>query len=112
MSRNTHRKKQLTHFAEMVWVAPAKAADAAPAVGAAGAALARVAGALVAPLVAIYRRRRLYEELAEMDGRLLADIGIERADIPRVVEGAYRDDAGAAHTPRRAALSRSAGATT
>ena len=47
-----------------------------------------------------------------MDGRLLADIGIERADIPRVVEGAYRDDAGAAHTPRRAALSRSAGATT
>ena len=109
MSRNTHRKKQLTHFAEMVWVAPAKAADAAPA---AGAALARVAGALVAPLVAIYRRRRLYEELAEMDGRLLADIGIERADIPRVVEGAYRDDAGAAHTPRRAALSRSAGATT
>ena len=50
MSRNTHRKKQLTHFAEMVWVAPAKAADAAPA---AGAALARVAGALVAPLVAI-----------------------------------------------------------
>ena len=110
MSENSRRKNQLTHFAEMVWVAPAKAADAAPALGAAGGALARFAGAVLAPLAGLYRRNRLYDELMEMDNRLLADIGIERADIPRIVDGAYRKDADAMRASRGATLHHSAGA--
>ncbi len=111
MSNNTHPKNQLTHFAETVWAAPARAFDAAPALGTAGVALARFVGALWAPLAALYRRHRLYEELMELDDRLLADIGIGRVDIPRIVDGSFRHPASAAHAAaRRAALHRSAGA--
>lgn len=110
MSNTSRRKNQLTHFAETVWAAPAKAADAAPVFSAAGGALARLAGAIVAPLAASYRRQRLYDELAEMDSRMLADIGIERADIPRIVDGAYRNGAGATPATRRTSLRHSAGA--
>ena len=111
MTNNSQRKNQLTHFAETVWVAPARAFDTAPALGSTGAALARFAGALVAPLVSIYRRQRLHEELMELDDRLLADIGIRRGDIPRIVDGAFRDRAGAARAAvRHVVPHRSAGA--
>ena len=83
MNNNSQRKNQLTNFAEAVWVAPARAFDAAPALGPTGAALARFAGALVAPVAGIYRRRRLHEELMALDDRLLADIGLTRGDIER-----------------------------
>ena len=111
MSNNSHQKNQLTNFAETVWVAPARAFDAAPPLGPVGAALARFATALVAPLVGIYQRRRLNEELMELDDRLLADIGIGRADIGRIVDGAFRDHASNQHgAARRGAHHHSAGA--
>ena len=97
MNNNSQRKNQLTNFAEAVWVAPARAFDAAPALGPTGAALARFAGALVAPVAGIYRRRRLHEELMALDDRLLADIGVGRADIGHIVDDAFRDHAADRH---------------
>jgi uncharacterized protein YjiS (DUF1127 family) len=41
--------------------------------------------ALVAPLAAMRRRQREYQELTNLDDRTLADIGISRGDIPYLV---------------------------
>lgn len=46
-------------------------------------------GWLVRPLSALWARTRVYDELMSMDDRLLADIGISRADIPSVAAGRY-----------------------
>jgi len=110
MNNNSRGKNQLTHFAETIWAAPAKAAEAAPAVSAVGVTLARISGAILAPFTALYRRNRLHDELMELDSRMLADIGIKRADIGRIVGDAYRKDAGAVHAYRGATLHPSAGA--
>ncbi len=97
MSNYSHAENQLTNFAEAVWVAPAKAFGAAPALSSTGTALARFAGALVAPLADLYRRRRLHEELMALDDRLLADTGIGRVDIGHIVDDAFRDHAANRH---------------
>ena len=107
MNTNSRQKNQLTHFAETIWAAPAKAADAAPTWGAAGGALARFASALLTPLASPFRRHRLYEYLTELDDRLLADIGIERADIPHIADDAFRNEAAATGTLRHAIRQRS-----
>jgi uncharacterized protein YjiS (DUF1127 family) len=36
------------------------------------------------------RRKVLHQQLITLDDRLLADIGLRRADIPRLVAGSYR----------------------
>jgi uncharacterized protein YjiS (DUF1127 family) len=51
--------------------------------------LAGAFGWLVRPLAALWARTRVYDELMSMDDRLLADIGISRADIPSVAAGRY-----------------------
>ena len=44
---------------------------------------------LLAPVVRWYRRRKFYQELMRLDDRTLADIGILRCDIPKVVRNSY-----------------------
>ena len=51
------------------------------------------------------QRQRAYGELAALDDRSLADIGIRRSQIPAVVEG-FHDASGGDHAPALA-LSRS-----
>jgi uncharacterized protein YjiS (DUF1127 family) len=46
-------------------------------------------GWLVRPLANLWSRTQVYDELMSMDDRLLADIGISRADIPSVATGRY-----------------------
>lgn len=46
-------------------------------------------GWLVRPFTALWSRTQVYDELMSMDDRLLADIGISRADIPSVAAGRY-----------------------
>jgi uncharacterized protein YjiS (DUF1127 family) len=46
-------------------------------------------GWLVRPLANLWSRTQVYDELMSMDDRLLADIGISRADIPSVAAGRY-----------------------
>ena len=110
MNTNSRQKNQLTHFAEMNLAAPAKTADAAPIWGAAGGALARFASVLLTPSASPTRRHRLYEDLTELDDRLLADIGIERADIPHIADDVFRNEAAAPGTLRHAVRQRSTGA--
>ena len=54
---------------------------------------------LLAPAVRWYRRRELYRELMGLDDRILADIGILRLDIPKVVRNAYAPRTAPAETP-------------
>jgi uncharacterized protein YjiS (DUF1127 family) len=46
-------------------------------------------GWLVRPFAALWSRTQVFDELMSMDDRLLADIGISRADIPAVAAGRY-----------------------
>jgi uncharacterized protein YjiS (DUF1127 family) len=54
----------------------------------------RAIGWLARPLVAWWNRTQVYDELMSMDDRMLADIGISRAEIPAVAAGHYRADTG------------------
>lgn len=46
-------------------------------------------GWLVRPFANLWSRTQVFDELMSMDDRLLADIGISRADIPAVAAGRY-----------------------
>ncbi len=46
--------------------------------------------AVIAPVVTWYNRQRMYEELNGLSDRVLADIGLTRAQIPALVKQAYR----------------------
>jgi uncharacterized protein YjiS (DUF1127 family) len=46
-------------------------------------------GWLVRPFANMWSRTQVFDELMSMDDRLLADIGISRADIPAVAAGRY-----------------------
>ena len=46
-----------------------------------------ILGRLIAALVQRYHRRTAIRRLSELDDHLLRDIGIERCDIRRVVDG-------------------------
>jgi uncharacterized protein YjiS (DUF1127 family) len=61
---------------------------------------------VVAPVVGWHRRNVLRGELQTMDDRMLADIGISRAEIPRIVHQAYRTVAGSVEVPTGATLHR------
>jgi len=54
---------------------------------------------LLAPVVRWYRRRRFYQELMRLDDRTLADIGILRCDIPRMVRNSYGPRTAPGETP-------------
>ncbi len=45
----------------------------------------------LAPLAGWYLRARMARELADLDDRVLADIGLTRGQIPEVAEIAYRE---------------------
>lgn len=45
-----------------------------------------LAKGLAAPLVRWYRRNEAYKQLSQLDDRMLADIGVNRGDIPYVVQ--------------------------
>jgi len=51
----------------------------------------RAFGWLVRPLAARWWRIKAYDELMSMDDRMLADIGISRADIEAVASGRYAE---------------------
>ena len=44
---------------------------------------------LIAPLVRLYLRRRLYRTLSDLSDHMLADIGIHRGEIRRVSDSGY-----------------------
>jgi uncharacterized protein YjiS (DUF1127 family) len=46
-------------------------------------------GWIVRPFAKAWARARVQDELMGMDDRLLADIGISRADIPSIASGSY-----------------------
>ncbi|MBE0533162.1 MAG: DUF1127 domain-containing protein [Rhodospirillales bacterium] len=48
--------------------------------------------AVIAPVVTWYNRQRMYEELNGLSDRVLADIGLTRAQIPTLVKQAYRPE--------------------
>jgi uncharacterized protein YjiS (DUF1127 family) len=52
----------------------------------------RVADAVTAPVRAYLHREAVYRELAELDERMLADIGLNRGDIGAVAEGLRRSE--------------------
>ena len=54
---------------------------------------------LRAPVVRWYRRRKFYQELMRLDDRTLADIGILRCDIPKMVRNSYAPRTAPAETP-------------
>ena len=54
---------------------------------------------LLAPVVRWYRRRKFYQELMRLDDRTLADIGILRCDIPRMVRNSYAPRTAPGETP-------------
>ncbi len=54
---------------------------------------------LRAPVVRWYRRRKTYHELMRLDDRTLADIGILRCDIPKMVRNSYAPRTAPAETP-------------
>ncbi len=54
---------------------------------------------LLAPAVRWYRRREFYQELMRLDDRTLADIGILRCDIPKMVRNSYAPRTAPAETP-------------
>ena len=54
---------------------------------------------LLAPVVRWYRRRKFYQELMGLDDRTLADIGILRCDIPRMVRNSYAPRTAPAESP-------------
>lgn len=58
-----------------------------------------VQASLLAPVVRWYRRRRFYQELMELDDRTLADIGILRCDIPKMVKNSYGPRTSPVETP-------------
>lgn len=45
---------------------------------------------MVGPVVRWYRRGRTYQELMNLDNRMLADIGISRFEIPEIVRQSHR----------------------
>jgi len=47
---------------------------------------AALAQTLAAPLVRWYRRNEAYRQLSQLDDRMLADIGVNRGDIPALVQ--------------------------
>ncbi|MBL8839000.1 MAG: DUF1127 domain-containing protein [Alphaproteobacteria bacterium] len=47
--------------------------------------------------------RRTYAELAQLDDRTLADLGITRGDIPAIASGIYAREASADYTRGRVA---------
>ena len=51
-------------------------------------------GWIIDPLVGHWRRGRLERELSALSDAMLADIGIGRGDIPRIVREAYRRPTG------------------
>jgi uncharacterized protein YjiS (DUF1127 family) len=52
----------------------------------------RVADVVTAPVRAYLQREAVYRELAELDERMLADIGLNRGDIGAVAEGLRRSE--------------------
>ena len=58
---------------------------------------------LIRPIAVWYLRRAMYNRLAALDDRILADIGIDRWEIPRIAEDAYRMAAETAKEPTAAA---------
>ena len=44
------------------------------------------------PLNALWTRTQIHDELMSMDDRMLADIGISRADVPAVAAGHFQRD--------------------
>ena len=55
--------------------------------GAAGRFLARTATAAIRSIIGTLRKRRTMAELSRLDDHLLADIGIDRAQIPMIAQG-------------------------
>ena len=45
---------------------------------------------LVAPVVRWYQREQLRIQLASLDDRMLADVGLTRTEIPKLVKGMHR----------------------
>jgi uncharacterized protein YjiS (DUF1127 family) len=64
----------------------------AEAIGTALAAIGRVVGRVVGALAAWRRYRVAMAELSALDNRMLGDIGISRAEIPRVAAGLWMPD--------------------
>ena len=71
---------------------------------------AALAQTLAAPLVRWYRRNEAFRQLSQLDDRMLADIGVNRGDIPALVdnwdgdvpaENAAEEDAGLLHGLRQ-----------
>ncbi len=58
---------------------------------------------LIRPIAVWYLRRGMYNRLAALDDRTLADIGIDRWEIRRIVENAYRMAAETVKEPTAAA---------
>lgn len=44
---------------------------------------------IIEPALVWYRRQRMFEELNHLDDRMLADIGLNRYDIPAICHAAY-----------------------
>jgi uncharacterized protein YjiS (DUF1127 family) len=51
--------------------------------------IASALGWLIRPIANAWARAQVHDELMSMDDRLLADIGISRADIPAVAAGRF-----------------------
>ncbi len=66
------------------------------------AAIAALFRGLVGAVVRANQRQLLSRQLIALDDHLLADIGIRRADIPRLVAESYRTHTKAPETPRAA----------
>jgi uncharacterized protein YjiS (DUF1127 family) len=60
--------------------------------------IAAAVSAVVRPLSAWWARTQVHDELMSMDDRMLADIGISRADVPAVAAGRYQGHP--VHAPR------------
>ncbi len=80
---NERRQSMLVHNMMVDRLRGTKAASVASAV-------ADVIGAVVAFAVRIYIRRKVYNELAGMSDRMLADIGVSREEIGRIAEMSAR----------------------
>jgi uncharacterized protein YjiS (DUF1127 family) len=49
-------------------------------------------GRIADPIVRAFQYRRTFAELASLDDRTLADLGISRSDIPAIASGSYVRD--------------------